>query len=53
VPAERFHAALRFTFYGMLQQYGDRCMIEDADRSRRTTSFVARYVRIVADEYAV
>ena len=52
VPAERFHAALRFTFYRMLQQYGDAYVIQDADRPR-TTRFVARYVRLVASEYAV
>ena len=51
VPAERFHAALRFTFYRMLQQYGDAYLMQDADRPR-TARFVTRYVRLVAHEYA-
>lgn len=50
VPAEHFHAALRFTFYRMLYQYGDRDLIQDADRPR-TARFVARYVRLIALEY--
>ena len=50
VPAERFHAALRFTFYRMLQQYGDKHLIQDADRTH-TTRFLTRYVRLLAFEY--
>tara|TARA_B110000444_G_scaffold23698_1_gene19637 strand:+ start:386 stop:553 length:168 start_codon:yes stop_codon:yes gene_type:complete len=51
VPAERFHAALRFTFYRVLQQYGDADLMQDANSSR-TARFVTRYARLVAHEYA-
>jgi len=52
VPAGRFHAALRLTFYRVLRQYGDAYLMQDADRPR-TARFVTRYVRLVAYEYAV
>ena len=51
VPAEHFHAALRFTFYRVLQQYGDADLMQDADRFR-TARFVTRYVRLVVYYYA-
>ena len=51
VPAGRFQEMLRFTFYRMLQQYGDRDLIIAAD-TVDPTRFITRYVRLLVARYA-
>ena len=51
VPAGRFQEMLRFTFYRMLQQYGDRDLIMAAD-TVDPTRFITRYVRLLVARYA-